>query len=81
MAARGQTGAGVAFLWGPPRWEGISEGEGGDAKPNKEDEKCGRKDRAQSDVVLRNVGGGKQGSGSVHLEWYFLLPYIDPLLL
>ena len=38
---------------------------GGDAKPSSEDEKCGRRDRAQNDVVLRNVGGGKEGSGSV----------------
>jgi len=44
--------------------------EGGDARPNTEDEKCGRGDRAQSDVVLRNVGGGKEGSGSVmSLGW------------
>jgi len=27
--------------------------------------KCGRGDRAQNDVVLRNVGRGKEGSGSV----------------
>ena len=38
---------------------------GGDAKPSSEDEKCGRRDRVQNDVVLRNVGGGKEGSGSV----------------
>ena len=45
----------------------MSGGEGGDARPNNEDEKCGRGDRAQNDVVLRNVGGGKEGSGSVVL--------------
>jgi len=42
-------------------------GEGGDARPNNEDEKCGRGDRAQSDVVLRNVGGRKEGSRSVKI--------------
>ena len=40
-------------------------GSGGDVRPNNEDEMCGRGDRAQNDVVLRNVGGGKEGSGSV----------------
>jgi len=40
-------------------------GEGGDARPNNEDERCGRGDRAQNNVVLRNVGGGEEGSGSV----------------
>jgi len=39
--------------------------EGADARPSNEDEKCGRGDHAQNDVVLRNVGGGKEGSGSV----------------
>ena len=43
----------------------MSGGEGGDARPNNEDERFGRGDRAQNDVVLRNVGGGKEGSGSV----------------
>jgi len=43
----------------------MSGGEGGDARPNNEDEKCGRGDRAQNDVVLGNVGGGKEGSRSV----------------
>jgi len=62
VAGRGASGAGVAFLEGPPWWEAMSECDGGDAKPNKEDEKYGRKDRAQSDVVLRNVGGGKSGA-------------------
>jgi len=55
----------VPILEGSSRWEAISGGEGGDARPNNEDEKCGRGDRAQSDVVLRNVGGGKEGRGSV----------------
>jgi len=40
-------------------------GEGGDARPSNEDEKCGRGDCAQNDVVLRNVGGGQEGSGTV----------------
>jgi len=65
VAGQGESGAGVAFLGGPPWWEAMTEGEGGDAKPNKEDEMCGRKDRAQSDLVWRNVGGGEEGSGSV----------------
>jgi len=43
----------------------MSGGGVGDARPNNEDEKCGRGDRVQNDVVLRNVGGGKEGSGSV----------------
>jgi len=43
----------------------VSGGGGGDARPNSEDEKYGRGDRTQNDVVLRNVGGGKEGSGSV----------------
>jgi len=65
MVGRGERGAGVAFLERPPWWEAMSGGEGGDARPNYEDEKCGRGDRAENDVVLRNVGGGKEGSGSV----------------
>jgi len=40
-------------------------GEGGDARPSSEDEMCGRRDRAQKDVMLSNVGGGKEGSRSV----------------
>ena len=48
----------------------MSGGEVGDARPNNKDEKCGRGDRAQRDVVLRNVGGGKEGGGSViRGEW------------
>jgi len=43
----------------------MSGGEGGEARPNNESEKCGRGDRAPKEVVLRNVGGGKEGSGSV----------------
>jgi len=65
VAGRGESGAGVVFHGGPPWWEARSDGEGGEVKPNKEDEKCGRKDCALSDVVLRNVGGGKEGSRSV----------------
>ena len=65
MVGRGETGARVGFLEGPPWWEAMSVGEGGDARPNSEDERCGRGDRAQNDMVLRNVGGGKEGSGSV----------------
>ena len=38
----------------------MSGDEVGDARPNNEDEKCGRGDRAQNDVVLRNVAGGKE---------------------
>jgi len=51
-------------------------GEGGDARPNNEDEKCGRGDRAQNDVVLRNVGGErgerKCGNYSDHFFFFFL---------
>jgi len=65
VVGRGERGAAVAFLEGPPWWEAMSGGEGGNARPNNEDEKCGRGERAQNDVVLRNVGGGKEGSGSV----------------
>jgi len=65
VAVRGESGAGVVFLGGPPWWEAMSGGGGGNARPNNEDELCGRKDCAQSDVVLRNVGGGEEGSGSV----------------
>jgi len=60
-----ERGAGVAFLEGLPWWEAMSGGEGGDARPNNEDEMCVRRDRTQKDVVLRNVGGWKEGSGSV----------------
>ena len=51
----------------------MSGGEGGDARPNNEDEKCGRGDRTQNDVVLRNVGGGKEGSRSVLTTVIFFL--------
>jgi len=61
----GERVAGVPILEGPPSWEAMSGGGGGDARRNNEDEHYGRGDRAQSDVVLRNVGGGKEGSGSV----------------
>jgi len=39
----------------------MSGGEGGDARPNNEDELYGRRDGAQSDLVLINVGGGGRG--------------------
>ena len=34
----------------------------GDGKPKGEDKRCGSGDHAQSDVVVRNVGGGKRGA-------------------
>jgi len=43
----------------------MSVGGGGDVRPSSEEEKYGRGDRVQNDVVLRYVGGGKEGSGSV----------------
>ena len=43
----------------------MTVGEGRDARPNRENERCGRGDRAQNDMVLRNIGGWKEGSGSV----------------
>jgi len=39
VVGRGERGAGVAFLEGPPWWEAMSESEGRDARPNNEDEK------------------------------------------
>ena len=66
MVGWGARGAGVAFLEGPPWWEAMFGGEGWDARPNNEDEKYGRGDRAQKDMVLRNVGGGKRGAEA----WY-----------
>jgi len=65
LVGRGERGAGVAFLEGPPWWEGMFGGEGGDTRPNNEDRVCVGRDRAQNDVVLRNVVGGKEGSGRV----------------
>jgi len=65
VVGRGERGAEVAFLEGPPWWEAMSGGEGGDARPNSEQEMSGKRDRAQNDMVLKNVGGGKEGSGSV----------------
>ena len=62
VVGRGERGAGVGFRKWPPWWEAISVGGIGDARPNSEDEKCGRGDCAQNDVVLRNVGGGKRGA-------------------
>jgi len=43
----------------------MSGGEVRDARRKNEDEQYGRGDRAQNNVVLRNVGRGKEGSGSV----------------
>jgi len=77
VVGRGERGAGVPILEGPSRWEAMSGGEGGDARPNNEDERCGRGDRAQNDVVLRNLRGGKEGSGSVALTTVTLSLYID----
>jgi len=73
VVRRGERWAGVAFLEGPPRWEAMSGGEGGNARPNSENEKYGRRDRAQNNVVLRNVGGGEEGSGSVsnYYDFFF----------
>jgi len=52
----------------------MSGGEVGDARPNNEDKKCGRGDCVQNDVLLRNVGGGKEGSGSMgnYCDRFFL---------
>ena len=55
----------MVFLGGPPWWEAMFGGEGRDARPNAEEEMYVGRDRAQNDVVLRNVGGGEEGSGSV----------------
>jgi len=68
VVGRGARGAGGGFLEGPPWWETMSFGGGGDLRPNSKDEQYGRRDRAPNDVVLRNVGGGKEGSGSVSVE-------------
>ena len=65
MAGRGESGALGVCLRGPPWWEAMFGDEGGDTRPNNEDERCGRRDRAQSNVVLRNVGWGKEESGSL----------------
>jgi len=65
VVGTGERGAGVGILEGPPWWEAMSVDGIGDARPNSEDKKCGRGDCAQNDMVLRNVGGGKEGSGSV----------------
>jgi len=77
VVERGERGAAVAFLEGPPWWEAMFGGEGGDARPSNVDEVCVRGDRAQNDVVLRNVGGGKEGSGSVSNYCGRVFPYID----
>jgi len=62
VVGRGERGAGVPILEGPPGREAMIGGEGGDARPNSEDEKYGKGDRAQNDVVLRNVEGGQRGA-------------------
>jgi len=74
VVGRGERGAGVAFLQGPPWWEAMSGGEGGDARANNEDKMYGRRDRVLADVVLRNLGGGKEGSRSVsnYCDLFFL---------
>jgi len=61
----------VVFLAGPPLWEAMFGGGGWDARPNKEDEMCGRRDRAQNEVVLRNVWGGKRGAEA----WLTQVPF------
>ena len=78
VVGSGERGAAVAFLQGPPWWEAMCGGEGGDARPNIKDERYGRRDRAQNVVVLRNVWVGKEGSGSVALTTVTESPpYID----
>jgi len=52
-------------------------GECGDARPNNEDEEYGRRDDAQNDVVSRNVGGGREGSGSVVVLFISEFPTIE----
>jgi len=37
LVGRGERGARVAFLEGPPWWEAMSGGEGGDTRPNNQD--------------------------------------------
>jgi len=78
VVGRGERGAGVVFLRGPPWWEAMIGGEGRDARPNNEDEKCGGMDRAQNDMVVRNVGGGEEGSGSVsnYCDHFFILFFV-----
>jgi len=77
VVGRGERGAGVPILEGPPWREAMSQGEGGDARPNSKEARCGRGDRVQNDVVLRNVGGGEEGSGSVLTTLTESPPYID----
>ena len=58
-------------------------GGGGDVRPNCKDEKYGRGYRAQNHGVLRNVGGGKEGSGrvlttlTVFFSFFFLISIIN----
>ena len=79
VVGMGERGAGLAFLEGPPWWEAMSGGEGRDARPNNEVEKYGRRDRAQNHVVLRNVGGGEEGCGSVRttVTFFFSSSFIS----
>ena len=60
MPGRGEVGAGVVFLRGLHWWEAMSRGGGGHARPNNKCGLYGRRNRAESDVVLINVGGGGQ---------------------
>ena len=78
---KGGRGAGVAFLEGPPWWEAMSGGQGGDVGSNNEDQKCGRSDRAQNEVGLRNVGGGEERSGSMVYELTFFFFFLNQVRL
>jgi len=72
VVGRGDSKAAVVFLGWPPWWEAMFGGKGGDARPSKREELCGRMDRVQSDVVLRNVGGGERsGSVSYYCNLFF----------
>jgi len=73
VVGRGERGAGVVFLGGPPCWEGMFEDGDTEARPNNEHVVCERRDCEQNDVVLRNVGGEKQGSGRVRVFRHFYL--------
>ena len=58
VVGRGERGAGVPILEGPSRWEAMSGGEGGDARPNNEDEKLwGRRSYAERRGVEKCRGG------------------------
>ena len=77
MVGRGERGARVVFLAGLPWWEAVSVGEDEDGRPNSEDDQCGKEDHAQNDVVMRNVGGGEEGRGSVLTTVTESARYID----